>query len=414
MEELSPGNGVEVAGVSKRFLLNTEPVGRVSSWFFHSLIARSNRRELWALRDVSFNIRRGELLGILGVNGSGKSTLLRLICGISESTEGVIRRLPKIAPLLDLTAGFHPSLTGYENIFLNGSLIGLHREEIRRLLPEIVSFSGLDHKFLEAPVRTYSTGMMARLGFALAVAVDPDIILIDEVLAVGDLEFQAKSAHKLLEFRDQGKAMALVSHASAAIGELSSEAIWLHEGRLRSEGAAPGVVAEYNAYLTERMRRGIVDGIAGVNRSARENVDSSGQLKISIRLQNGSGKPAEVFETNAALVAEVEIRLVFNTPNLADPIDLRVDAMFQTGVIVDEFMTSERGLEPFAISELRKPLVLTIRFDPLLLLRGDYWLTVAAISGEQIVGLSERIPFQVESDYVNFGVYPAFVAAEFS
>jgi len=414
MNDLSPGNGVEVAGVSKRFLLSTEPVGRVSSWFFHTLIARSNRRELWALRDVSFNIRRGELLGILGVNGSGKSTLLRLICGISEPTEGVIRRLPKIAPLLDLTAGFHPSLTGYENIFLNGSLIGLHREEIRRLLPEIVSFSGLDHKFLEAPVRTYSMGMMARLGFALAVAVDPDIILVDEVLAVGDLEFQAKSAHKLLEFRDQGKAMALVSHASAAIGELSSEAIWLHEGKLRSEGAAPAVVGEYNAYLTERMRREIIDGIGGVSRSGGEIVDSPGQLEVSIRLQDGFGKPAEVFETNAALVVEIELRRNTTALDLEKPIDLRVDVMFQTGVIVDEFMASERGFEPFIGSDLQNPLVLTIRFDPLLLLRGDYRLTVAAISGEQIVGLSERIPFQVESDYVNFGVYPAFVPAEFS
>ena len=160
---LDPMNGVEVRNVTKRFRVSTETMGRMSSFLFHRFLSGVRRRDFYALKDISFDIKRGEILGILGVNGSGKSTMLKLITGISSVTSGEIRRLPRIAPLLDLSAGFHSALSGYENIFLNGSIIGLHREEIRELLPGIIDFSGLDHKFLEAPVRTYSAGMMARL-----------------------------------------------------------------------------------------------------------------------------------------------------------------------------------------------------------------------------------------------------------
>lgn len=404
-----PANGVEVRGVTKTFRVATEHVGRVSSFLFHRLVSGARRERFVAVNDVSFDIKRGEMLGILGVNGSGKSTLLKMITGITRPTSGDIRRLPRIAPLLDLSAGFHPALSGYENLFLNGSIIGLQREEIRELLPKIIAFSGLEHKFLEAPVRTYSAGMMARLGFALAVSVDPDVILIDEVLAVGDLEFQARSAQKLLEFRDQGKAMALVSHTSAAIGEISTEAIWLHNGTLKAQGYAPDVVAEYNAHLTEKVRRA---GRLAEEEAQREAEQTSlGVVEFSrCRLTDAQGRDAADFATKGHLEIHLEVRAAQPCP----AVDLQVVLQYQTGIVVEEFLASERG---FAVTPLDAGgCRVSIIFDPLLLLEGDYTLEISAVDAadpELVLGISPELDFSVGSKYTSFGVYPAFVPVEF-
>jgi ABC-type polysaccharide/polyol phosphate transport system ATPase subunit len=414
----SAANGVEVRNVTKRFRVSTETMGRMSSFLFHRLISGARRENFYAVKDVSFDIKRGEMLGILGVNGSGKSTLLKMITGITAPTSGDIRRLPRIAPLLDLSAGFHPALSGYENIFLNGSIIGLQREEIRELLPHIISFSGLDHKFLEAPVRTYSAGMMARLGFALAVSVDPDVILIDEVLAVGDLEFQAKSAQKLLEFRDQGKAMALVSHTSAAIGELSTEAIWLHQGEMKMEGYAPDVVAEYNAHLTEQVRRAGRDMEHQASAANPNHANSAAVRFRDCTLKNEHGKETAEFETKGHLELSFEIR-AGNSGSRAEsaagaPIDLQIVLQYQTGIVVEEFYASERGFTPVALQN--ESCRVTITFDPLLLLHGEYIIEITAVqadSPEVILGHSPEIPFEVGPTYTSFGVYPAFIPVEF-
>ncbi len=406
---LSPANGVEVRNVTKRFRISTESMGRMSSLFFHRLISSARRQDFYALQDVSFDIKRGEMLGILGVNGSGKSTLLKIITGITAPTSGDIRRLPRIAPLLDLSAGFHPALSGYENIFLNGSIIGISRDEVRSLLPQIIEFSGLDHKFLEAPVRTYSAGMMARLGFALAVSVDPDIVLIDEVLAVGDLEFQVKSAQKLLEFRDQGKAMVLVSHTSAAIGELSTEALWLHQGIVKMNGHAPDVVAAYNAHLTEQVRRmGRREGLADIETqmALRPHIVHFDQAK----LLDSAGKEAERFETNGSLTLNVHVRAEEPTK----PIDLLVVFQFQTGTVVEEFFASDRGFQPVALD--KEVCEVTLRFDPLLLLGGEYTIEVTAFEAgdpEAVLGISKSIEFMVDSQCANFDVYPAYFPVHF-
>lgn len=406
---LSAANGVEVRNVTKRFRISQETMGRMSSFLFHRFISGVQRTDFYAVKDVSFDIKRGEMLGVLGVNGSGKSTLLKMITGITAPTTGEIRRLPRIAPLLDLSAGFHPSLSGYENIFLNGSIIGLHREEIRELLPAIIDFSGLEHKFLEAPVRTYSAGMMARLGFALAVAVDPDIVLIDEVLAVGDLEFQAKSAQKLLDFRDQGKAMVLVSHTSAAISELSTEAIWLHQGVMKLAGDAKEVVSAYNAHLTEQVRR----------TGRRENMAEL-ETQISLRphvvhfekarLLDESGKEAATYQTNGALTLSLLIR----AEEATKPVDLLVVFQFQTGIVVEEFFASDRGFTPVEMgAELCE---VTMTFEPLMLLGGEYTIEVTAFEAgdpEAVLGISSELAFNVESQCANFDVYPAYVPVHF-
>lgn len=406
---LNPANGVEVRNVSKRFRLSTESMGRVSSFMFHRLISGVRRRSFHALRDVSFDIRRGEILGILGVNGSGKSTLLKIITGISAPTSGEIRRLPHIAPLLDLSAGFHPALSGYENIFLNGSIIGLHRDQIRELLPQIIAFSGLDHKFLEAPVRTYSAGMMARLGFSLAVAVDPDVILIDEVLAVGDLEFQAKSAQKLLEFRDKGKALVLVSHTSAAIGQLSTEALWLHKGEMKVAGEAAEVVAAYNQHLTEQVRRmGRREQLVALESQQAERPHIIEFTSIS--LQDAHGKETREFHTQGHLALTFTLKPLQRT----QPLDIIITLQFQTGIIVEEFFASDRGFVPVALD--RDACQVSIVFDPLLLTGGDFTLALTAFEAgqpETIYGVSQPIDFHVNCQCGNFDVYPAFVPVEF-
>lgn len=406
----NPANGIEVRNLSKRFRVSTQGIGRMSSFLFHRLISGARREEFFAVKDVSFDIQRGEMLGILGVNGSGKSTLLKMITGITTPTSGTVRRLPRIAPLLDLSAGFHPALSGYENVFLNGSIIGLHREEIRDLLPQIIEFSGLEHKFLEAPVRTYSAGMMARLGFALAVSVDPDVILIDEVLAVGDLEFQARSAQKLLDFRDQGKAMALVSHTSSAIGEISTEAIWLHQGQMKMKGYAPDVVAEYNAHLTEQVRR------AGRLAEDEHVADLPQERPTAVQfhhcaLHDEKGQPRQEFQTRGHMAISLEI----SAPETSVPVDLQVLLQYQTGTVVEDFFASDRGFNPVRLDNQRCRV--TIVFDPLLLLHGSYTLEISAVDADDIttiLGITPELKFEIAAGYTSFGVYPAFVPMEFS
>ena len=183
-----------------------------------------------ALKDVTFTVERGQVFGVVGANGSGKSTLLKLIAGTAKPTSGTIEVEGRISALLELGAGFHPDFTGRENAYLNGSLLGLTRRETEAAMPKIEAFAQLG-RFFDAPIKTYSSGMAARLGFAVAVHVDPDVLLVDEVLAVGDEYFQHKCYAKIAEFRGAGKTIVLVSHDIGLISRLCDRAIWLDQGR---------------------------------------------------------------------------------------------------------------------------------------------------------------------------------------
>lgn len=193
------------------------------------------RERFLALDDVSFEIKQGETIGLIGPNGSGKSTTLALIAGVLRAQAGKVEVQGRVAPLLELGAGFHPDLTGRENIILNGVLLGLTRREVLTKMDEIIAFSELE-SFLDQPLRTYSSGMIARLGFSVAAHLDPDILLIDEVLAVGDLHFQEKCREKIAEFKRKGVTMILVSHATEEVRRLCDRAIWLEGGRIVEEG----------------------------------------------------------------------------------------------------------------------------------------------------------------------------------
>lgn len=210
-------------------------------------LKRQPSQEFWALRNVSFSVHEGETLGVIGLNGSGKSTLLRVIGGIFAPDEGRIEVRGRVSTLLSLTAGFQPELTGSENIYLVGMLMGLKLAEIQKHYTAIVEFAEIG-KFINAPVKTYSAGMLARLGFAIAAHLECDILLIDEILGVGDQNFRKKSQAKIRELLGQDHTVILVSHSMEAIQEFSTRVLWLHKGRVQKYGDPQSVVREYQEF----------------------------------------------------------------------------------------------------------------------------------------------------------------------
>lgn len=222
-----------IEGVSKRFILHKEKTVKERLLNFKN--ARNSKEDFWALQNVDLEIRAGTTVGLVGHNGSGKSTLLKILGGIIEPTTGKVYRRGRIAPLLELGAGFHPDLTGRENIFLNAAILGLSRAETERHFDAIVDFSGIE-SFIDTQVKFYSSGMYVRLAFSIAVHVDPDFLLVDEVLAVGDQPFQQKCMAKIAEFQRDGRTIALVSHSAAQISSLCDSVVVLENGRMLHNG----------------------------------------------------------------------------------------------------------------------------------------------------------------------------------
>lgn len=237
---------IRLESVSVRFRVPLEPIRSFKEYAIRRLRGQVDFKEVWALQDVSFEVRQGEVLGVIGRNGSGKSTLLKVIARVLRPTAGRVWVRGRVAPLLELGGGFHPELTGRENVFLNAALLGHSRREVTERFDRIVDFAEL-WEFIDAPLRTYSTGMVARLGFAVATAWEPEVLLIDEVLAVGDQAFQRKCQARLAEFRAAGTTILLVSHSPELIRQMCNRALWLDRGRVRTLGPAGEVAAGYAA-----------------------------------------------------------------------------------------------------------------------------------------------------------------------
>lgn len=233
---------VSVENVSKRFRLYHERNQTLKSAIMRR--RRSVHEDFWALRDVSFEVPEGSTFGLIGSNGSGKSTLLKCLAKIYWPTEGNIAYNGRMAALLEVGSGFHHELSGRENIYLNGSILGMSKKEIDRKYDEIVDFSGVEH-FIDQPVKNYSSGMYVRLGFSVAISVEPEILVVDEVLAVGDAEFQEKCLNKFREYREQGRTVIMVSHAMDSIREMCDHAAWLNKGELMHVGTADSTIAAY-------------------------------------------------------------------------------------------------------------------------------------------------------------------------
>lgn len=234
--------------VSVRYRLPKERIRTVKEFAMKSLWRKVEYEEFWVLKNITFQIEPGEMLGIIGRNGAGKSTLLKLVARVMKPVKGWVEVIGRVTPLLELGAGFDLELTGQENIFLFGSILGVNRKEMRGKLEKIAEFSELGD-FLESPLRTFSSGMVTRLGFAVATAVDPDILLLDEILAVGDASFQKKSLDVIKDFRNSGVTILFVSHDLQQIRSLCDKAVWLEGGEVRAWGAAPGVLDQYESSL---------------------------------------------------------------------------------------------------------------------------------------------------------------------
>jgi lipopolysaccharide transport system ATP-binding protein len=331
---------IKFSHVSKRFRLHA---ARPKSFqdLLVGLMGRARRRppetlapagDFWALRDVNFSIYQGEAVGIIGENGSGKSTTLKLISKILYPTEGSVNVDGKVSALLELGTGFHPDLTGRENIFLNGSLLGMSRKAMEGLYDQIVDFAELG-QFIEQPIKWYSSGMVMRLGFAVAINVNPDILITDEVLAVGDEAFQRKCLEAIAQIRRSGKTIIFVSHALEAVRGLCQRVIWLDHGEVRADGKASAVIDQYLDFANRRHRDRLeaefaaprlapqadtapAEGTApgGETAAAVERPASrwgSGEVRVTdAQFLDGNGVPAKVFQTGDPLT----IRLYYSAP----------------------------------------------------------------------------------------------------
>ena len=235
---------VQLHGVSVRYRVPRERIESFKEYAIRRMQGRVDIAEFWGLRDVSLRVQAGEIFGIVGRNGAGKTTLLKIVARVLRPTRGWVRVRGRVAPLLELGAGFHPELTGRENIFLNAALLGHTHKETEGRFDEIIEFAEIGD-FIDAPIRTYSSGMVARLGFAVATAWRPDVLILDEVLAVGDEAFQAKCRVRLQSFRDKGATVLLVSHSAEMVRSMCHHAIWLDHGMVQAAGAADAVLERY-------------------------------------------------------------------------------------------------------------------------------------------------------------------------
>lgn len=240
---MEPQNSIELKNISKSFKLKHEKRNSIYE-YITGLIKKNSVEELSVLNDVSFSVKKGQMLGVLGFNGSGKTTLLKIIAKIYQPDSGTVITSGKITPFLGLGVGFNGELTARDNIILYGTILGLPKKQINEKIDSIIKFAGLE-RFVDTKLKKFSSGMNARLAFSTAMEVDPDILLVDEVLSVGDISFRAKSFDKLLDFKRKGKTVVLVTHALKQIKENCDLVIWLHEGMIRQFGNPDYVVEEY-------------------------------------------------------------------------------------------------------------------------------------------------------------------------
>lgn len=243
-------NAIEIKNISKKFKIYHNKESQLKYVFLNLLKGKRSKllSEFWALKNIDLDIQKGQTVGFIGRNGSGKSTLLKLISRILYPDGGLIETHGKISTLIELGSGFHPDLTGRENVYINASILGFSRADVTKKFQDIVDFSGLED-FIDNPVKTYSSGMYVRLGFSVAININPDILLVDEVLAVGDENFQKKCIKKIMEFKKEGKTIIFVSHDLKTVEELCDHVVLLHNGRIEKQGGPVDVISEYHRLL---------------------------------------------------------------------------------------------------------------------------------------------------------------------
>lgn len=349
---------VEASNVSKKFRLYTERNHSLKATVMRG--KRAVSEDFWALRDVSFDVARGETFGLIGENGSGKSTMLKCLTKILRPEVGTVTVEGKVSALLELGAGFHPELSGRENVFLNGAILGLSQKELRRRFDEIVEFAGIQ-RFIDEPVRNYSSGMYVRLGFSVAINVDPDVLLVDEVLAVGDENFQRKCNEKFAQLKHAGKTIILVSHALGTVQTMCDRVAWFDSGRLRDVGKPNEVISEYSSAVQ-------------VDRTVDEqghNRWGSGEGKITkAEFFDEHGRPTERLLSGARTTLRIHY-------DMQEPLERPIFVLsIKTveGFVISGPTSRDGGCVPERLSGRG---IVEVTFDPLPLLPGTYDLSVA-------------------------------------
>ncbi|HVE90860.1 MAG TPA: ABC transporter ATP-binding protein [Actinomycetota bacterium] len=355
---------IGVRDVSKRFRLYHERATSLKERVI--AFRRRSYEEFWALRDVSLEIPRGETVGLIGPNGSGKSTLLKLIAGILRPTSGIIETSGRLASLLELGAGFHPDLTGRENVYMNASILGLSRKETDRYFDEIVGFSELE-QFIDMQVKHYSSGMYVRLGFSVAVHVDPEIILIDEVLAVGDERFQERCLEKIRGFQREGRTIVFVTHAVDMLRQICSRGILLNQGRVSADGKPNEVILQFRREL---------HGDAPLS-DAPYAEHGTGDVRFEeISLHAPDGAPQQIFHPGEPM--ELRVRINAQKP-VEDP---RVGMAFYDTAGRHLFGTNT-GLHETSVGTLQGSATASFKFSALPLLEGAYRITLSLHSPDE-------------------------------
>lgn len=356
---------IRAQGLSKCYQLYANPKDRLKQFLWRG--KRQYFREFWALRNVSFDIMPGEVVGIIGRNGSGKSTLLQLVCGTLTPTAGEVAVKGRVAALLELGAGFNPEFTGRENVFMSAAIMGLTHEEIAARYEEIVEFSGI-RDFIDQPVKTYSSGMYVRLAFSVAISVDPDILVIDEALSVGDGEFSRRSFDRIMAMKEQNKTILFCSHSLYQVEALCNRAVWLNQGVIAAEGKPAEVVIAYDAFLSGKHNH---------NKAPAPQAEMPAQVKGTARISlvetSADGVPGKRLQIDSGR-GNLAIKVAFSSdPSLPAP-SVAVCLTGQDGRIVTSAGTQNDGqiLERDASGNGAVQLC----FDNLPLLKGSYDLHV--------------------------------------
>jgi ABC-type polysaccharide/polyol phosphate transport system ATPase subunit len=379
---MEPGE-ISVEGVSRRFRVHAREARTLKDLFVQR--GRTEATDVWALRDVSLEVARGEAVGLIGRNGSGKTTLLRLVAGIIKPTSGRVQAEGRIGSLLELGAGFHPDFTGRENVFLNGAIYGLRRADIRQRFDEIVAFAELEHA-IDRPVRTYSSGMTVRLGFAIAAFLDADILLLDEVFAVGDEAFQRKCFGRIFRFKRDGGTIVFVSHDASAVERLCERSVLLNAGQVAFDGPTREAVIRY--------RRTLADETDPAERGAGLREWGSGEATIASAMLVGTeGAERLQFLSGEPFALRVAVATTDGVPPPRLQLELRDDA----GALV-----SGQAVDLRQLGWMRGEGEQTVRFDigSLPLADGRFHLRLG-LTDES----GERLYHQLD-DALVFVVYP--------
>lgn len=391
---MKPGNAIEVHNITKKFKVYVDRGRTLKELTLFSKRRKYEQRVV--LDDISFEVKKGEAVGLIGHNGCGKSTTLKLLTRIMYPDSGTIEMQGRVSSLIELGAGFHPDMSGRQNIYTNASIFGLTRKEIDARVDKIIEFSELE-AFIDNPVRTYSSGMYMRLAFAVAINVDAEILLIDEILAVGDANFQAKCFNKLKQIKSQGTTIVIVSHSLGQIEEFCERSIWIHDGKIREEGAPRDVHPHYMEYMGQQ-RKDIAPQPEPQPTSQERT--GSGQVRITgVYSRDGKESEKNVFKTGAAVSIEIDYKV-------KEPVEDAVVALEVRNMEGVKCYATDTKKDRIPRINLEKDGKICLDIKSLELLPGNYTmdLSIQTTDGFPVDNLKDGFTFEMYSEIGDKGI----------